>query len=384
MSGPGSVRPGPDDAGGATADGGMRWGRWRTRRQARRLGLTAGAVLMLHAWLVGGGRPLLPQADPSPAPSAWHVQLRPATAGPLAQSPARATAPGGQTAQTMPPPAAPPPPRRAAAMPDAALAHGAPAKARPPVPDNHTAATPLAGRDDGAGEPVILLAEPLPLYEPRLPEAAELHFDAIRGAMRGRAVLRWTPQNGRYEVELIVTPEAGSGATLRQHSTGAIGGHGLEPQRFVDQRNGRGQRAANFRRALVPGPDGGHAGELSFSASTERLPLPDGLQDRLGWLLQIVGVMNARTANGQPVEEPIVLGVAGLRGGMARWTFDVQADTAADPPAWRLVREPQGPYDTRVELWLDTSPPHWPLRVRYAEASGDPLDLVRRAQSATP
>lgn len=348
----------------------------------RRLGLTAAAVGLLHAWFVSGWRPLLPpEPAPTAQPPAWHVELR--------QAPAPASANRAANPQPAQPPQPPQPaptdrvgataPRlqRAAALPQA---EPAPSPALPTlgrasgrVGGGAAAATASHDAQPPAADPTP--AEPLPLYEPSLPEPAELYFDATRGAMRGRAVLRWTPQDGRYELELVITPESGAGVPFRQRSTGDLGSHGLEPRRFVDERGGRGQRAANFRR---------DERELSFSASTERVPLPDGLQDRLGWLVQIVGVMNARTAADQLRDEPIVVGVAGLRGGVTRWTFDVQADAAADPPAWRLVREPQGPYDTRVELWLDTSPPHWPLRLRYTEARGDALDLVRRAQSATP
>jgi hypothetical protein len=357
------------------------------RRHGPRLAATAALVLLAHAWLIQGGqlsRPQPPLSDaPSPvAPMALRLVPPSATAVPMqarAMAPAHGADAGLSPGAPWPVPDrlrdAPPAPARAAQAAVASPVQPATAPAATPAP---AAAAPPPTVDLGsardAPEPAIALAEPLPLYQPLLPDAAELHFDASRGTLRGRAVLAWAPQGDRYELALTVTPDEGRGA-FRQHSRGELGANGLAPHRFIDGRAGRGERAVSFRR---------DEGLLSFSASADRLPLPEGLQDRLAWLVQLVGVVNARRAAGQPLDEPVVLGVAGLRGGLARWVFTAQTGPAGHPPGLTLVREAEGPYDTRVELVLEAAAPHWPLWLRYTEARGEPLLLVRRAQSATP
>jgi hypothetical protein len=55
------------------------------------------------------------------------------------------------------------------------------------------------------------------------------------------------------------------------------------------------------------------------------------------------------------------------------------AAPSGDASAWWLVREPEHPYDLRVEVWLDPARGHWPLRLRQTQVpGGEPLEWTLR------
>jgi len=67
--------------------------------------------------------------------------------------------------------------------------------------------------------------------------------------------------------------------------------------------------------------------------------------------------------------------VSGARGDAAVWAFEVQGLEAVDTAdgsratALKLLREPQRPYDTRVEVWLDPRRHYLPLRCRLGNGA---------------
>lgn len=328
------------------------------------------------AWPVGvdpapaqGPWPPQPSAAPEP-PAARHAEPE---AAPLRRPPGLAQADRDRSAQQQAEPAHP--------APEADAARPRPSSSPSPSSAGALDEAREAGVPDAFAPPDALqpdgwpaAAEPLPLYRPRLPAPAVWAFEMRRGAQRGAAVIDWQPDaaSGRYALSLQASADGRAGR-FTQRSAGSIGLHGLEPERFVDARSGRGQRAVNFRRS---------EGELSFSASTDRLPLVPGVQDRLAWLVQLVGVVAERTARGEPpAREPIVLGVAGLRGGQSRWVFSLAPAADDGDPAARgtvhVQRRPESLYDTQIDVWLDERAPHAPRRLRYTEARGAPLELQR-------
>jgi hypothetical protein len=236
------------------------------------------------------------------------------------------------------------------------------------------AATPAASepimsagaQGTGASEP------PLPVYPTRLPPAATLRYDLQRGRFGGTGELRWQPAGDRYELRLEGSVVGIS--VLTQFSQGSIDAAGLAPARFTDQRARRPIQAANFQR---------DAGKVSFSGPATELPLHVGVQDRLSWMIQLAAIA---AADPQRVEAgaQVVLEVIGARGDASRWLFRCLGAEPLDTPAGRIesvhyVREPRGPYDTSVEVWLDPARHHLPVRAtQRSGADGEGLDLRLR------
>lgn len=244
----------------------------------------------------------------------------------------------------------------------------------PPAPaaSEPTETAPPAVRQaavDGAG------AVDLPVYATRLPAAGRWRYQLQRGLAVGEADLTWAPgTDGRYEVRL--EGRIAGLTVLDWASQGMVDAHGLAPERFAIRRRGRDQQAANFQR---------DAGKITFSGPTHELPLLPGVQDRLGWLVQLGAVIEAapeRFVRGSRV----VLMVVGARGGAEVWTFAVEGGDAVEGrPALKLLREARRPRDTQVEIWLDPSRSHLPLRAVLTQPEGGPpLELRLDAGSTGP
>ncbi|PTT77141.1 hypothetical protein DBR42_25655, partial [Pelomonas sp. HMWF004] len=57
-----------------------------------------------------------------------------------------------------------------------------------------------------------------------------------------------------------------------------------------------------------------------------------------------------------------------LRGELREWTFEAVDSLPDDAALLHLRRQPLGPHDPGVELWLDPARGYWPVRLRQ----GDP------------
>jgi hypothetical protein len=294
------------------------------------------AVLLLHLGLLQALLPTRPAAataaTAAPAPPLRVLALAPPVAKPAAQP-----VPTPPPATTAPRPAAPAV-ARAVVAPDAAL----------------------------AAEP----APPLPRYPAQLPPAFEAEFRVLRGPWPGTARLDWQTDAAHYALQLQTTLEGREPSHL--HSRGALDAHGLVPQRFVEGRRGRDRSAINFDREAEGG------GRVRFSGPAHALPLAEGMQDRLGWLLQLAAVVHADPARAAPGAE-LSIWVVGPRGAADLWTFRTAAETtlALDDgpvvPAVRLVRAATRPWDSEIEVWLDPAAAHLPWRVRW-QWRGDGAD----------
>jgi hypothetical protein len=213
-------------------------------------------------------------------------------------------------------------------------------------------------------EPTASTATPVasvPIYRTLIPPSTTLRFALRRGTQEGLADLRWEAGEEGYRLEFEA--RIGELTLFRQQSQGAFDAAGLAPLRYTDRR-ARRALATNFQR---------EAGRVSFSAASGSHALQDGSQDRLSWILQLVAVLTAepqRLAPGQVV----TLVVAGVRGAPVAWSFvsaglDLDAGVPASPSTVRLVREGEGPYDARVEVWIDPERGHLPVRVRFGAAT---------------
>ena len=307
------------------------------------------AVLLLHASALRGLA-----APPSPGPRAATVlQVRQIVQPPLAQLP-----PAAAADQAVP--AARSAPRQSATAAPAALP-----PARAAAPGQPTAEPDRAAvANDAPSGPQV------PTYATQPAPAATLLFEMRRGGRTGPAELRWRPDAGRYLLELDSAgfgPQAPGSA-----SQGGFDTAGLAPERFVDRRRGRDQRAVNFQR---------EGGFISFSGPQLTHQLQPGAQDRLSWMLQLSAILQANPTLAAPGAQ-VSLWVASARGESDVWTFTVQGREALDLPGGltevtvKLLRQPGRPFDTQVEVWLDPARHHLPVRLLLApRPGGEPTEL---------
>ncbi len=192
--------------------------------------------------------------------------------------------------------------------------------------------------------------------------------------MRGEAILDWQPQDSRtYRLSLDVKAPL-IGTVMAQVSTGLIETSGIAPVRLTDRRLGSSERALNVQRG-GPGQD---TPRVTFSSRTDSAPFPAGSQDLLSWMVQIAGILQARQDLGTTGGGPIEMLVVGVRGDQQRWRLRPDSETDG---LIRLLRRPEGPYETQAEVWLDPSRHHLPARIRLTEPNGDALELTRSEDS---
>ncbi len=289
----------------------------------RAAGLALAASLLGHAALLGEG----PRgATPSRPPRAVSVTL-------------------------LPPPDPPPPPR------SPLLAQPEPSR---PITQatTHPAVRPAA---PAAARPAP--AETTPATPPlRLAGPATWPYRLRQDGQDGVALLAWEPQaDGRYRLRL--TRQLGGRELPAQESLGRTGMSGLTPERFALQRGGQDRQAINFDTA---------ARLISFSASTARLPAPDGVQDRLSWWLQLAALLQASPAPGGRWR----VWVAGLRGELREWVFEAVEPGPDDAGSLHLRRQRLGEQDPGVELWLDPARGYWPVRLRQGDPETRGYEIV--------
>lgn len=332
------------------------------------LALWATIVLALHGIVLAGWPLSKAGVDAAPVPRALRVRQLAAAA------PARTMVPPTPRAAARPLPAPRPRVQPPAPLPDAtpapapersAAAGPAPAQAVAPA---HVDAEPEAPLQLAAAVERVPLAagDPPPTYRTRLPPAAALRYELRRGSLSGQGVLRWQPGADGYE--LTMEGSVLGFQFLAQQSTGGFDAAGLAPQRFVDRRRGRAQQAANFQR---------ERGLITYSGASEQHPLVAGAQDRVSWMVQLAAIVDAdpsRWRSGEHIE----MAVSGARGDADVWTFTVAGREAVTlvggarvESALLLRREPRKPFDTRVEVWLDPTRHHLPVRLQLTGARAD-------------
>lgn len=367
------------------------------RPHRRVLATIALGVLVAHALLLGGidvgigpgaGRetPAAPMqvreivasvAPATAAPDAPTAVAAPVVVPRPRRAP-RAVAPPADAAPALPAvSAAPPEPHPATVESVPEPARAAASQPEGPAPVAASAVVNVAAVDAGpaaAAEPTTGDTPP-PTYPTRMPPAATLRYDLQRGRIGGSGDLRWAPDGERYALRL---DGAVVGiAVLMQTSEGMLLASGLAPQRFTDQRARRAMQAANFDRA---------AHRVTFSGPSTEVPLHDGAQDRLSWMVQLAAIAAADAARREPGAKT-AMQVVGARGDSSVWVFRClgteTVETRAGPvEAVHVVREPRGPYDTGVEVWLDPGRHFLPLRATMRNgADGEVLEL--RLKDAT-
>jgi hypothetical protein len=341
----------------------------------------AAVVLAAHALLLDAFEPPAP-ARPAAEVAAAPVQVRqivaeaapsPAVAlvaaadvVPVAQRPTPSPAPAEvrrPAVATAVPPAtepAPPPAPLVPEPPAVELPADTPAERVAAAPVQTTPRLPAAGERDAAAPPV---------YPTRMPPPARLLYELRRSGFTGRGEIGWRPEAGRYE--LTLDGRLFGMNVIGQTSRGGFDAAGLAPERFLDRRRGRAETAANFQRA---------AGRITFSGPSVEYPLLAGAQDRLSWMFQLSAIAEAAPRRLEPGAQ-VSLFVVGSRGDGDVWTFTVdrrealQLPAGAVPDTVRLHREPRKPFDTGVQVWLDPSRHHLPVRLVLSGGDGEATEF---------
>jgi Protein of unknown function (DUF3108) len=314
-------------------------------------------VLCLHAWLLNlWSRAPGPGVQAAPARAMQVRQIVQQATQPTPAAPAQAMARGLAT-----------PKRVAVAQPAARPSGVTPADpTAPAAPQERSANTPSAA--EPSPEPG---GQNVPVFATKLPPPFSLQYSVQRGLVTGRAELRWQLDDGRYDLSLQT--RAFGNLALAWTSRGGVDGAGLAPERYTEGRRGREQRAVNFQR---------DAGRVSFSGPQLEYPLVPGMQDRVSWMVQLASIVAANPALAQ-LGAQVPIFVVGTRGDAEVWTFAVIDTDALDlpggtlPTALHLKREPRRPYDAQVEVWLDPTRFHLPVRSRLlVRATGEGTDFV--------
>jgi outer membrane biosynthesis protein TonB len=364
----------------------------------RGLALLTAAVAVVHLALLGVA-PVAVGPAPSPLADKFITRTIVIAPPPAAEPPPQPT----PTPEAAPAPARPKPVRpRAVAPPSPPAPEPAPApeaeNATPSVePGRDLIAEAVidAGLDTPAPAEAAAASEPAPVAQPepdaaaqaadnaaanlpgsvpiRIPGSVRLSFAAT--AQQGASPLQgvfgeliWLQDGQKYDARLAFTFLF---KTLRsQHSTGAIGSTGIEPDRFSDTR--KTEVASHFVR---------DKGTVVFSNNTPSVPLLPGAQDRLSVVMQLSALL-AGDPSRYPAGAIVAVQTVGPRDGEI-WTFHVDEEEKLSLPAGefnarKFTRNPRKPFDDKVELWISPDAGYLPVRIKLTQPNGDFADLQLR------
>lgn len=295
-------------------------------------------------------------------------------------APPSADSPGPLAVQMLPPPTmpritqAPPAPKPA---PPAIVSESALAAAKPEVQPTEAA----GGGDSKASAQPVDLASRTPT-DSELPQVGGVALTAFWGEHtsgtqigRGSIQLNFTP-DGRYNIKLVT--EAVGWATifaskpLYAETVGTIGPGGLRPERYT-HRSPRGKEEISIFDYENK--------KITYSSLKEPLPLLNGIQDRLSFMIQLAWMMKVapdRFTLGSTVDLPM----AG-RNKVEEVSFWVESDADIVMPGGVLVpavhlsshREGER-FKGKIDLWLDRTDRLLPVRIRFEEVRGQVLDLL--------
>lgn len=351
-----------------------------------RVGLYVLASLLLHALILGlvdrGLEFAGPRADTDEHTIDAALIAPPAAPVPATPKPVR-TAPKPPP-RPAPAPAEPPAPAAqdviaAAVMPtEVPPPEPAPPADAPPVPDISAVATPEAAAPTQNPPAADQSSAAPPPTVTQWPPNGRAHYrvEALQGSLQyhGTSDLDWTASQSHYRIEqttginLLVTTLVLQSST----SEGAIDAHGLAPERYTEKRRNRATVATNFNR------DTGSP-NISFSASSNAVPLTDGVQDRASVVFQLAGMLASQTDASALQQYEVQL--AGTRDAQT-WRFEAAGSETVTTGmgsmrAQRYVREPRADsYESRIEIWYAPQTYWYPVRIRYTERKGDVIDLT--------
>jgi hypothetical protein len=208
-----------------------------------------------------------------------------------------------------------------------------------------------------------------------LPVSVKLNYkvDSNKFPYTLQGELLWQHNNNSYRARLSF---GALGFTRTQTSRGRIGHEGLMPERFSDKFRSEVAAHFNYERQWV-----------TFSANTPDVKLQTGAQDRLSVLVQLAALMSGAA---QPFKPGTTLSVQTIGPRAADlWLFTFGDIEELHLPSGnlqglKLVRNPDQPYDQKVEIWLAPSLNYLPARIRLTETNGDFIDQQWVSSEAAP
>ncbi len=231
---------------------------------------------------------------------------------------------------------------------------------------------PAAATAEATPAPQPAVEAPVPL---RIPGSVRLKFAVTgqQGAAPMQGVfgeLGWLQDGSHYDATLALSFFF---KTLRQqHSSGAIGPTGIEPDRFSDTR--KVEVASHFVR---------DQGTVVFSNNAPTVPLMPGAQDRLSVVMQLGALLGGDPAR-YPTGSVIAVQTVGPRDADI-WLFTVGDAEALTLPAGqftarKLTRSARKPFDDTVEVWVAPDIGYLPVRIKQTQPNGDFADMQLREQ----
>lgn len=206
----------------------------------------------------------------------------------------------------------------------------------------------------------------------RVPPSETIQYRVQRGSLSGDGLLDWRTDTQQYQLRLEASVPL-LGTIFAQASQGGFDNAGLAPTRHTERRIGRSERALTFVRR-----SSGQGDHVAFSTRPETTPVRPGMQDRVSWMVQLPALLAALPA-GAHIGQQLDIDVAGVQSDVQTWHFAVtEAPAPGEAGLIKLVRQNNGLYDTRAEVWADPRRHHWLVRVRLQESRGDPLELIAR------
>lgn len=204
-----------------------------------------------------------------------------------------------------------------------------------------------------------------------LPPSADLQLDIIRTEpgrehpTRGAGQISWRLGDGTYSIAI----EAGLDLLITRlnlltiTSEGRIDHAGIAPRKVLERRRGRSETATHFNR---------EQGTISFSASTNSLPLVDGTQDKATVPMQLAGIGRA---DPRQLEQQMEILVAEERAASLFKFVSLGMEEIESKmgklKAWHLFRPPlPGSYSSRLDIWLAPDLNWYPVQLRNTEANG--------------
>jgi len=184
------------------------------------------------------------------------------------------------------------------------------------------------------------------------------------------------PAPDRYEVKLV-TKAVGwasifASNPLYAETVGSLGPGGLRPERYTHKTPGGKEEVAKFDYENK---------KISYSSLKEPLPMPNGIQDRLSFMVQLAWMMKINPERFS-VGESVLIPMAG-RSKIEDVSFMVLSDDGLVLPGGVLVptvhlssTRTGDRFKGQIDVWLDRTDRLLPVRIRFEEARGQVLDLL--------
>ncbi|MFC3148414.1 DUF3108 domain-containing protein [Piscinibacterium candidicorallinum] len=335
----------------------------------QRIAVFAALTIGLHAlafWLLARTAPEPPAPRGEPVSfdlSTWAQSLptlesRPEAQRPSAPQPAASSVPKPSSDRPAPARQAGPSPVVGAPVGTAA----APSKDAGRAPD----ARPNTGAPQGV-DASALLARRMLLRTQVLAGPADAPQPVAEGTQT------FTHDGKAWQIESESNaPDGGRRNRFAETSEGRFGERGLVPERYGEKRGTRGERATHFQWQKAV---------LSFSARTDQLPLPEGVQDRLCVRWQIGLIMQTRPElqrEGAQFTVPVASTTE-----LMDWRFTVMGREqitvgSQSVIAWRLQRaaDAERVFDQQVSVWLAPSLGWAPVKLRLLGTQGRVVEVV--------